>query len=65
MQVWIVYLEDEPGFVGVFDNQDDAYEYQEAYAADSGRSVLLTPVAIPYREHAFNMVIRQRPAADN
>ncbi|PQZ60160.1 hypothetical protein CQ040_03555 [Microbacterium sp. MYb54] len=48
--VWIVYLEDEPGFIGVFDIEDDAYEFQETYAAETGRSVLLTPVVVPYRQ---------------
>ncbi|MFK0239739.1 hypothetical protein ACIQTX_02675 [Microbacterium sp. NPDC090281] len=50
MAVWIVYLEDEPGFIGVFDIEDDAYEFQETYAAETGRSVLLTPVVVPYQQ---------------
>ncbi|WP_223622778.1 hypothetical protein [Microbacterium sp. EST19A] len=50
MMVWIVYLEDEPGFIGVFDVEHDAYEFQEKYAAESGRSVLLTPTTLPYRQ---------------
>ena len=33
MRVWIVYLEDEPGFIGAFDVEDDAYEFQRTYAA--------------------------------
>ena len=49
MRVWIVHLEDTPGFIGVFDIEDDAYEFQDKYAADSGLPVLLTPVAVPYR----------------
>ncbi|AZS42309.1 hypothetical protein CVS54_03672 [Microbacterium oxydans] len=49
MMVWIVYLEETPGFIGVFDVESDAYEFQEKYAADSGLSVLLTPVSVPYR----------------
>lgn len=48
--VWIVSLEDEPGFIGAFDVEEDAYEFQEAYAAQSGRSVLLTPANLPYRD---------------
>ncbi|CAH0241136.1 hypothetical protein SRABI76_03005 [Microbacterium oxydans] len=55
MMVWIVYLEDAPGFLGVFDVEDDAYEFQEKYAADSGLSVLLTPVTVPYRATGLNM----------
>lgn len=58
MEVWIVYLEDEPGFVGVFDVEDDAYEFQETYAAESGRSVLLTPVTVPYRERGLTLSLR-------
>ncbi|GAA1226287.1 hypothetical protein GCM10009587_33720 [Microbacterium maritypicum] len=54
MVVWIVYLENTPGFIGVFDAEDDAYEFQERYAADSGLSVLLTPVTVPYRATGKN-----------
>ncbi|PVE98401.1 hypothetical protein [Microbacterium sp. TPD7012] len=53
MTVWIVYLDDRPGFIGVFDVEDDAYEFQEKYAAESGLSVLLTPVTLPYRQEVF------------
>lgn len=59
MEVWIVYLEDEPGFVGVFDVEDDAYEFQESFAAESGRSVLLTPVTLPYRQQVFTGALRR------
>jgi hypothetical protein len=54
MKVWIVYLEDEPGFVGVFDVEDDAYEFQRTYAVESGRPVLLTPVTLPYRDSDYS-----------
>lgn len=27
MMVWIVYLEDELGFIGVFDIEEDVYEF--------------------------------------
>ena len=49
MLVWIVYIEDEPGFIGAFDVEDDAYEFQRTYAAESGRVVHLSPVTLPYR----------------
>lgn len=55
MQVWIVYLEDEPGFVGVFDVEEDAYEFQSEYAAAHKRPVLLTPVTLPYRESDYEL----------
>lgn len=57
MVVWIVYLEHNPGFIGVFDVEDDAYEFQERYAADSGLSVLLTPVTVPYRATGKNATL--------
>ncbi len=59
MMVWIVYLEDEPGFIGAFDIEEDAYEFQEKYAAESGRSVLLTPVALPYRQRSLRGSLRK------
>lgn len=64
--IWIVYFEDEPGFIGVFDIEDDAYEYQRKYAADSGRVVLLTPVTPPWRitDHVFRAEIHAKPAED-
>lgn len=67
MRVWIVYLEDEPGFIGAFNVEDDAYEFQRKYAADSGRTVLLTPVTLPYREsdHTFRTTLHDGPAEDN
>jgi hypothetical protein len=67
MRVWIVYLEDEPGFIGVFDVEDDAYEFQREYAATSGRAVLLTPVTTPYRasDYAFRTTLHEGPAEHN
>ena len=67
MRAWIVYLEDEPGFIGAFDVEDDAYEFQRTYAADSGRVVLLSPVTLPYREsdYAFRTTLHDGPAEDN
>lgn len=67
MQVWIVYLEDEPGFIGAFDDGDDAYEFQQKYAVDNGRRVLLTPVTLPYREsdYQFTAYIQDAPAEDD
>jgi hypothetical protein len=67
MRVWIVYLEDEPGFVGAFDVEDDAYEFQRKYAADSGRAVLLTPVTLPYRasDHVVTVTLHERPSGNN
>lgn len=67
MRVWIVYLEDEPGFIGVFDVEGDAYEFQREYAATSGRAVLLTPVTTPYRasDYAFRTTLHEGPAEHN
>lgn len=63
MRVWIVYLEDEPGFVGVFDVEEEAYEFQAEYAAARGRAVLLTPVTLPYREsdYEFRSTVNGQP----
>jgi hypothetical protein len=67
MRVWIVYLEDEPGFIGAFDVEDDAYEFQRTYAASSGRAVLLSPVTLPYREtdYVSRVTLYDGPAEDN
>lgn len=67
MRVWIVYLEDEPGFIGVFDVEDDAYEFQRTYAADSGRVVLLSPVTTPHRatDYVFQALLHEGPAEHN
>ena len=62
-----MYLEDEPGFIGVFDVEDDAYEFQGEYAATSGRAVLLTPVTLPYRasDYALQALLHEGPAEHN
>ena len=67
MQVWIAYLEDESGFIGAFDVEDDAYEFQRTYAADSGRVVYLAPVTLPYRasDSTFRATLHEGPAEDN
>ena len=67
MRVWVVYLEDEPGFIGVFDVEDDAYEFQRTYAADSGRVVLLSPVTTPHRatDYVFQSLLHEAPAEHN
>lgn len=48
--MWVVYVEDESDFIGMFDVEDDAYEFQQSYAAQSGRVVYLTARSIPYRK---------------
>jgi hypothetical protein len=67
MWVWIVYLEDESGFIGAFDVEDDAYEFQRTYAADSGRVVYLAPVTLPYRagDDTVWATLHDGPAEDN
>lgn len=55
-----MYLDDEPGFVGVFDVEDDAYEFQRRYAANFGRAVLLTPVTLPYRRSDYQSKVSLR-----
>lgn len=67
MLVWIAYLEDGPGFIGAFDVEDDAYEFQRTYAADSGRVVYLTPVTLPYQasDYTFTATLHDGPTENN
>ena len=67
MDVWIAYFEDEPGFIGAFDVEEDAREFLETYTATTGRVVLLSPVTLPYREsdYIFTATLYDGPAKGN
>jgi hypothetical protein len=59
----MVYLESETELIGVFDVEDDAYEFQRTYAAESGSVVYLSSVTVPYRQsdHELRVFIRDGP----
>ena len=50
-QVWIVYHDSSPDNVilGVFDDENEAYTFQEAVAPDYPNGALLTPFPVPWR----------------
>ncbi|WP_127476931.1 hypothetical protein [Microbacterium sulfonylureivorans] len=50
-QVWIVYHDSSPdnNILGVFDDEDEAYAYQEAVAPGYPDGALLTPFPVPWR----------------
>jgi len=50
-QVWIVYHDSGPdnNILGVFDDEGEAYEFQELVAPKYDNGALLTPFPVPWR----------------
>lgn len=50
-QVWIVYHDSGPDntILGVFDDEEEAYAYQDEVAPDYPGGALLTPFPVPWR----------------
>lgn len=50
-QVWIVYHGSSPDntILGVFDDEAEAYVFQEEQAPNFPKGVLLTPFSVPWR----------------
>ena len=50
-QVWIVYHDSGPdnNILGVFDDEAEAYEFQEFIAPQYEKGALLTPFRVPWR----------------
>lgn len=50
-QVWIVYHDSGPdnNILGVFDDEKEAYEFQELVAPQYENGALLTPFPVPWR----------------
>lgn len=50
-QVWIVYSDSSPhnNILGVFDDEEEAYAFQELVAPRYENGVLLSPFSVPWR----------------
>lgn len=50
-KVWIVYHDSSPDntILGVFNNAEDAQEFQETVGSEYPKGALLTPFPVPWR----------------